>query len=211
MFLFNRRYSAHIQRVIPFVSSTGRQAQSLVVDSTKGEKRGVASLRCFYSCVSRDAKAFIFSPSLLRPSLSLSRYLACRESRGNSRSKVQVFEQSFPENVSASCFSRPSLLERAWSGSGVGNLRATDFAPRLPFGPIRKSKVARAYGADRDISIRYLDLRYSGRGKSESSFQRSICRIDNVLLFTRHLPAPNLSHLYCIYSYNFIYEKSKSS
>lgn len=56
------------------------------------------------------------------------------------------------------------------------------YAPRISLlvcpSVLRKSKVARAYGADRDISIRYLDplLRPSGR---QLFFPGSIRRLDN--------------------------------
>lgn len=70
--------------------------------------------------------------------LFLTRYLACRESRGNSRSKVHPRTEFPGERLRLSFLAppfRPLPFERARSGSGVGNLRATDFAPRLPLGP----------------------------------------------------------------------------
>lgn len=95
--IHSRSHSAHIQRAILFVSSTGRQAQSLVVDSTGAGGGG----RPLFMLLFARFGTLLFSPSattfLLPSSCSSSRYLtffpiprylACRESRGNSRLKV---------------------------------------------------------------------------------------------------------------------------
>lgn len=137
---------AHTQRAIFFVPSTGRQAQSLVVDSTRG---------ClFFALLFPRSRMLLFSFSARRhsslplPPLSLSLFLFLSLVFPSIPSHVAKIEEiharrcileQFPENISTSRFSsrpsRPSSGGRAEVERGVGNLRATDFAPRLPHGP----------------------------------------------------------------------------
>lgn len=90
----SRCHSAHIQRAIPFVSSTGRQAQSLVVDSTgEGKKGGELPLFGAFIRAFREMPTLFFS--LFLP-LSLDTLHVARVEEIHARRCI--LEQSFPEN-----------------------------------------------------------------------------------------------------------------
>lgn len=114
------------------------------------------------------------------------------------------------ESASSNSFPRTSLLLLLLSASveragpkWIGGWKFTRHGFRSSFAPsvLRKSKVARAYGADRDISIRYLDplLRPSGR---QLFFPGSIHRLDNASTFP-------LSSLLGVFSRNFSCERPR--
>lgn len=166
MFPFSRNHPAHTQRAIFFVPSTGRQAQSLVVDSTGGG-RGCLFSRFYFHVPGLFSFLLTqrhFSLSLsftLTLSVSFLRYLACRP-----ESKKFTLDGA-SENISASRFASRPPHPRAAGPKVERGLEI--YAPRVSLlvcpSVLRKSRIARAYGADRDISIRYLDplLRPSGR------------------------------------------------
>lgn len=208
MFPFRQSHPADTQRAIFFVSSTGRQAQSLIVDSTRGRlfSRFYSHVPGCFSLLLNATTFLFFSLSLIHSrSLSLSvflRYLACRQSRRNSRSKVH------PRTVSREhlCLPPRALLSlRAGGPKGKnGGWKFTRHGFRSSFAP-------RSYGSRRSLErtvrivISRLDIstRYSGRAEGNSSFRESIRRPDNAPLLPRcphgtfhagaHAPA-NRSH-----------------
>lgn len=165
----------------------------------------VLFIRAFQECFSLFPLAVYLSLSLclfIHPSVSLPslRYLACRKSRGNSRSRVHPRTVS-RERLSSYSFSPPPSSARARSGSGVGNLRATDFAPRLP---------PRSYGSRRSlertarIEISRLDTstRYFGRAEGNFSFR-------DLSIASITLPSFPLSSLLGVFSRNFSCERPR--
>lgn len=143
-----------------FVSSIERQAQSLVVDLGSASFR--ASIPMFQNASlfsQRNDLSFSLSLilSLTQSLSSFLRYLACHQNRRNSRSKVH------PRTVSREHLSLPFLLASLFSLERESEVeRGLEiYAPRISLlvcpSVLRKSKIARAYGTDRDISIRYLD------------------------------------------------------
>jgi len=151
-------------------------------------------------------RAFLFAPlfteSVPPPSLSLSLSLSlclcisvsilCMSRELRKFTLQGASSNSFPSPPPSPS---PAPLPRSPSPSSepevdprVGNLRATDFAPRLYPTVLRKSKVVGAYDdADRDISIRYL-VTLAGR-KVNFSFRGFIRHpVTTPFVHARNLP-----------------------
>lgn len=191
MFPFSRYHPAHTQCVIFFVSSTGRQAQSLAVDSIRG-----CLFSRFYSHVSG---CFSFLPARRPFSLSylytLSRILSLSRLSFDTLHVTRVEEiharryvlEQFLENISSLPFLL-ALSSRSIRGPRCnGGWKFTRHGFRSSFAP-------RSYGSRRSLErmarivIFRLDIstRYSVRAEGNFSFRESIRRFDNALFLSRY-------------------------
>lgn len=186
--IHSRSHSAHIQRAILFVSSTGRQAQSLVVDST-GAGGG---RRPLFMLLFARFGTLLFSPSattFLLPSsslffLALSHFLShpsipCMSRESRKFTLEGASSNSFPRTSS------PPSSESEVDRGGREGLEI--YAPRISLlvcpSVLRKSQVVRAYGARIEISRLDICASYFGRANTALLSENLSCH-DNT--FPRH-------------------------